>query len=54
MSQVWNSLNPKKSIFRVFEGNILGHVIAKSGINVDPKRVKDIAQIPFPINKKAM
>eukprot|EP00253_Pinus_taeda_P004886 PITA_04886 len=48
------SLNPKKSIFIVSEGNLLGHIIAKSGIKVDPERVKAITQIPFPLNKKAM
>jgi len=41
-------LNPKKSIFRVSEGNLLGHIIAKRGIKVDPEWVKTIAQFPFP------
>jgi len=48
------SLNPKKIIFIVFEGNLLSHIIAKSGTKVDPERVKAIMQIPFPMNKKAM
>lgn len=48
------SLYPKKSIIVVSEGNLLGHIIAKSGIKVDPERVKAIMQIPFPVNKKAM
>lgn len=48
------SLNPKKSIFAVSEGNILGHVIAKSCIKVNPDRVGTVTQIPFPMNKKAM
>jgi len=38
----------------VFEGNLLGHIIAKSGIKLDHKRVKAITQIPFQVNKKAM
>eukprot|EP00253_Pinus_taeda_P028901 PITA_28901 len=29
------SLNPKKSVFTVLEGNLLGHIVAKSGIKVD-------------------
>lgn len=29
-------------------------MIAKSGIKVDPKKVKAITQIPFPVNNKAM
>jgi len=48
------SLNPKKSIFAVFEGNILGNIIAKSGILVDPKNFKTITQIPHPNDKKVM
>ena len=30
------SLNPKKSVFAVAEGNFLGHIITKQGIVVDP------------------
>jgi len=33
--------------------NLLGHIIAKSGIKVDPERVRDTPQIPFLVNKKA-
>jgi len=55
--QCWKfkiSLNPKKRIFCGVQGNLSGHVIAKSGIKVDPKSVRDIMHIPFPVNKKAM
>lgn len=31
------SLNPKKRIFGVSEGNLLWHIISRSGIKVDPK-----------------
>ena len=48
------SLNPKKIIFVVTEGNLLGHIITKNGIIVDPERVKAIALIPPPSSKKAM
>lgn len=34
------SLNPKRIIFLISKGNILGHIIAKSGIVVDHKWVK--------------
>lgn len=47
------SFNPKKSIFVVFEGNLLGHIIAKRGIKVDPDQVQTITWIPHPVNKKA-
>jgi hypothetical protein len=36
------SLNPKKTIFVVSEGILLGHVISKDGILVDPERTKAI------------
>ena len=31
------SLNPKKSIFPVLEGKLLGHIISKKGIPIDPE-----------------
>jgi hypothetical protein len=31
------SLNPKKSHFSMQEGNLLGHIVLKDGIKVDPK-----------------
>lgn len=36
------SLNPKKSVFGVTEGKLLGHIVSKEGIKVDPERVKSI------------
>ena len=48
------SLNLKKCVFAVLEGKLLGHIISKKGISIDPKRIKAIAQIPFPHNKKGM
>jgi hypothetical protein len=47
-------LNPKKTIFVVSEGILLGHVISKDGILVDPERTKSIMQIPPPHSKKSM
>lgn len=38
----------------MYRGNFLGHNITKSGIKVDPERVKEIMQIPFLVNKKVM
>ena len=31
------SLNPKKSIFCVTEGKLLGHIVSQEGIRIDPK-----------------
>jgi hypothetical protein len=34
------SLNPKKSLFRLEEGKLLGNIISKDGIKIDPSRIK--------------
>jgi hypothetical protein len=34
------SLNPKKSVFFVEEGKLLGHIVSNKGIQIDPERVK--------------
>jgi hypothetical protein len=39
------SLNPKKSLFRLEEGKLLGHIISKDGIKIDPSRI-EVIQIP--------
>lgn len=36
------------------KGNILGHIIEKTRIKVDPEWVKTITQTPFLVNKKVM
>jgi hypothetical protein len=48
------SLNPKKTIFGVEEGKLLGHIISQAGIHIDLERIKAIAHIPLPHNKKGM
>ena len=48
------SLNPKKCVFAVTEGKLLGHIVSKKGISIDPERIKAIEQIPLPHNKKWM
>ena len=46
------SLNPQKSLFALEEGKILGHIVTKDGVRIDPKRVEVINGIPIPRNKK--
>ena len=48
------SLNTKKSIFVMEEGNLLGFVISLKGITIDPRRIEAIKAIVLPYNKKAM
>lgn len=47
-------LNPKKSIFAMEEGTLLGFVISLEGITIDPRRIEAIKAIVLPHNKKAM
>jgi hypothetical protein len=46
------SLNPKKSHFAMREGNLLGHIISRDGIRIDPKRIEAIDNISIPRNVK--
>jgi len=47
-------LNPKKSFFGVEEGKLLGHIISKDGIRIDPYRIQVILQVPHPRNIKEL
>eukprot|EP00253_Pinus_taeda_P009085 PITA_09085 len=48
------SLNPKKSFFALDQGKLLGFIVSKDDIYIDPDRIKEISEIPFPHNKKSM
>lgn len=48
------SLNPKKSFFALDQGKLLGFIVSKDGIYIDPERIKEIFDIPLPHNKKSM
>jgi hypothetical protein len=48
------SLNPKKSVFGIDEGKLLGHVASPGGVSIDPERVQSIKDVRPPINKKAL
>jgi len=48
------SLNPKKSIFGLEEGKLLGHIISKDGIRIDPDRIQAIQHMPHPRNIKEL
>ena len=45
-------MNPKKSHFAFEEGKLLGHIISKEGIRIDPSRVEAIQKIDIPQTKK--
>ena len=46
------SLNPKKSHFALEEGKLLGHIISKDDIRIDPSRVEAIKAIDIPRRRK--
>ena len=48
------SLNPTKCIFGVTNGMLLGHIVSKDGIAVDPDKVKAILEAPAPMTAKAL
>jgi hypothetical protein len=48
------SLNPAKSAFGVTEGKLLGHIITKEGVKLDPERVEAIGKVPLPTTKKLL
>jgi hypothetical protein len=48
------SLNPKKSMFSIEEGTLLGFVISPYGITIYLRRIESIKVITPPHNKKAM
>ena len=41
-------LNPKKCTFGVTSGKLLGHIVSEQGIEVDPKNIKAILDMPTP------
>ncbi|XP_059066647.1 uncharacterized mitochondrial protein AtMg00860-like [Cryptomeria japonica] len=45
------SLNLKKLVFCVTEGKLLGHIISKEGVKIDPERVNAIQRLNLPSNR---
>jgi len=45
-------LNPKKCVFGVISGKLLGFIISRRGIEVDPTKVWAITDMPPPKNQK--
>jgi predicted phosphatase len=46
------SLNPKKSHFAMQESKLLGHIVSKDRIKINPKRIEVIDTINIPRNVK--
>ena len=45
-------LNPKKCVFGVASSKLLGQIVSKRGIEVDPDKVKAISEMPAPKTEK--
>lgn len=48
------SLNPKKCQFGITEGRLLGHLVGKHGVRIDPERVEAIDKIQNPKSVKGI
>jgi hypothetical protein len=46
------SLNPKKSLFSMEEGKLLGHIVLAEGVRIDPSRMEAIQTLSLPKSKK--
>jgi hypothetical protein len=46
------SLNPKKSLFSMKEGKLLGHIVSVEGVNIDSSRIESIQTFSLPRSKK--
>jgi hypothetical protein len=48
------SLNPKKCLFVVSEGKLLGYIVSKKGVYIDLERIKAINELNPPTSKKGV
>jgi hypothetical protein len=48
------SLNPKKFVFGIDKGKLLGHIASEGGISIDPERIQSIKDVRPPANKKSL
>jgi hypothetical protein len=46
------SLNPKKSLFAMKEGKLLGHIVSTERVRIDPSRVEAIQTLSLPRSRK--
>jgi hypothetical protein len=48
------SLNLAKCVFATNKGKLLGHIVSKDGLTIDPQRVEAILSLPLPHRKKGL
>jgi len=48
------TLNPKKTTIGFSERKMVGHIVSKDGVIIDPEKLDRISKLPFPTTKKAI
>jgi len=48
------SLNPKKCLFFISKSKLLGHIVRKEGICIDPERIKEINDLNPPTSREGV
>jgi len=48
------TLNPKKTTIGFLERKMVGHIMSKDGVAIDPEKLDRISKLPFPTTKKAL
>jgi hypothetical protein len=46
------SLNPKKSLFSMKEGKLIGNIVSSEGVKIDPSSVEAIQALSIPRSRK--
>ena len=54
MKQYKLRVKPQKCVFGVSSGKLLGHIVSRRGVEVDPKKIKAIAKMAPPTNLKQL
>jgi hypothetical protein len=47
-------LSPEKTIIGFLEGKMVGHIVSKTRVAIDPKKLDRISKLPFPTMKKTL
>jgi len=48
------TLNPEKTTIGFLEGKMVGHIVSKNGVAIDPEKFDKISKFLFPTTRKAL
>jgi hypothetical protein len=48
------TLSPEKTTIGFSKGKMVGHIVSKDGVAIDPEKLHRISKLPFPTTKKAL